>query len=155
MRQTLFHKWLIGASLATLVLSACVYAGGLQWINRMDVTKITFLILAVFIWFSVKAGRCTYGVSTGRSQPVHAQSDTLWFVSDVLTSLGLLGTIIGLIYALTTLSSDPAQVIGNMPKMITGLSSAFVTTMGGLIGSILLRVQAHALDLSTRPQGER
>lgn len=146
MRQTLFHKWLIGASVGALALAACVYAGGVQWINRMDVTKITFLIIVLFIWFSIRAGTLTYALSTGRSELATPQIDTIWFVSDVLTSLGLLGTIIGLIYALTTLSMDPSQVIANMPKMITGLSSAFVTTMGGLIGSILLRVQGHALD---------
>jgi len=154
MKNTLFHKWLIGASVGSLALGACIYAGVIQWIHRMDVTKITFLILILFIWFSLRAGVCIYGLSTGRNGRPSAEIDTIWFVSDVLTSLGLLGTIIGLIYALTTLSTDPAQVIANMPKMITGLSSAFVTTMGGLIGSILLRVQGHALDRSVRVQGD-
>ena len=146
MGNRLFHKWLVGASVVSLALAGCIYAGGLQWIDRMDVTKITFLILGLFIWFSLEAGVCTYKLDSGDPARPAARIDTIWFVSEVLTSLGLLGTIIGLIYGLTTLSTDPAQVLANMPRMITGLSSAFVTTMGGLIGSILLRVQGHALD---------
>jgi hypothetical protein len=42
MQKYFFHKWLIGASVLSLALTGGLYAGGLGWVNRMDVTKLRF-----------------------------------------------------------------------------------------------------------------
>ena len=71
------------------------------------------------------------------------------FASDTLMKLGLLGTIIGFIMMLAPIAGlDPENreaVRSSMSLMSAGMAVAMYTTLVGLAGSILLKVQyAHA-----------
>ena len=75
------------------------------------------------------------------------------FASDTLMKLGLLGTIIGFIVMLAPIAgldaSDRAMMKSSMGLMSDGMAIAMYTTLAGLVGSILLKVQYYMLDAAT------
>ncbi|QPF82692.1 MotA/TolQ/ExbB proton channel family protein [Bradyrhizobium genosp. L] len=76
------------------------------------------------------------------------------FVSDTLMKLGLLGTIIGFIIMLAPIASldaaDKVAMKSSMGLMSDGMAVAMYTTLAGLIGSILVRIQYYMLDAATQ-----
>jgi len=76
------------------------------------------------------------------------------FVSDTLMKLGLLGTIVGFIIMLAPIATldaaDKAAVKTSMGLMSDGMAVAMYTTLAGLIGSILVRIQYYMLDAATQ-----
>jgi MotA/TolQ/ExbB proton channel family len=75
------------------------------------------------------------------------------FASDTVIKLGLLGTIIGFIIMLAPIAgldaSDKAMMKSSMGLMSDGMAVAMYTTLAGLVGSILLRIQYYMLDNAT------
>ena len=73
-----------------------------------------------------------------------------WFVADLLLSLGLLGTVIGFILMLGPISnldaSDQGAIRAALAAMGGGMAVALYTTLAGLIGGMLLKVQGFLLD---------
>ena len=75
------------------------------------------------------------------------------FASDTLMKLGLLGTIIGFIIMLAPIAgldaSDKTMMKSSMSLMSDGMAVAMYTTLAGLVGSILLKIQYYMLDTAT------
>jgi hypothetical protein len=75
------------------------------------------------------------------------------FASDSLMKLGLLGTIVGFIMMLAPIAgldaSDKAMMKTSMGLMSDGMAVAMYTTLTGLVGSILLKIQYYMLDGAT------
>jgi hypothetical protein len=75
------------------------------------------------------------------------------FAGDTLMKLGLLGTIIGFIMMLAPIAGlDPENreaVRASMSLMSDGMAVAMYTTLVGLVGSILVRIQYGLLDRAT------
>jgi biopolymer transport protein ExbB/TolQ len=75
------------------------------------------------------------------------------FASDSLMKLGLLGTIIGFIMMLAPIAgldaSNQASVKSSMGLMSDGMAVAMYTTLTGLVGSILIKIQYYMLDEAT------
>ena len=73
-----------------------------------------------------------------------------WFVSDMMLKMGLLGTIIGFILMLGSVTNITDFDITTMQKILKhmseGMATALYTTLAGLIGSILSAMQYHMLD---------
>jgi hypothetical protein len=73
--------------------------------------------------------------------------------SDTLMKLGLLGTIIGFIMMLAPIAgldpSDRGTIRSSMNLMSDGMAVAMYTTLAGLVGSILVRIQYDMLDDAT------
>jgi hypothetical protein len=73
-----------------------------------------------------------------------------WFVADLLLSLGLLGTVIGFILMLGPISgldsADENAIKGALAAMSGGMAVALYTTLAGLVGGMLLKVQGFLLD---------
>ena len=76
------------------------------------------------------------------------------FVSDTLMKLGLLGTIIGFIIMLAPIATldaaDKGAMKSSMGLMSDGMAVAMYTTLAGLVGSILVRIQYYMLDAATQ-----
>jgi MotA/TolQ/ExbB proton channel family len=75
------------------------------------------------------------------------------FASDALIKLGLLGTIIGFIIMLAPIAgldaADRTVLKSSMGLMGDGMAVAMYTTLAGLVGSILLKIQYYMLDSAT------
>ncbi len=76
------------------------------------------------------------------------------FASDTLMKLGLLGTIIGFIIMLAPIATldaaDKVAMKSSMGLMSDGMAVAMYTTLAGLAGSILVRIQYYVLDAATQ-----
>ncbi|KIZ42767.1 MULTISPECIES: MotA/TolQ/ExbB proton channel family protein [Rhodopseudomonas] len=75
------------------------------------------------------------------------------FAGDTLMKLGLIGTIIGFIMMLAPIAgldtADRAAIKSSMNLMSEGMAVAMYTTLAGLVGSILVRVQYYMLESAT------
>ena len=76
------------------------------------------------------------------------------FASDTLMKLGLLGTIVGFIIMLAPIATldaaDKVAMKSSMGLMSDGMAVAMYTTLAGLVGSILVRIQYYMLDAATQ-----
>lgn len=73
-----------------------------------------------------------------------------WFVSDMMLKLGLLGTIIGFIFMLGSVSNISDFDVNTMQEILrhmsNGMGIALYTTLAGIVCSILATMQYHMLD---------
>ena len=129
-------------------LIVCVVGTGSYIIHTMgwlvplytnDLTYITFLITVLAVLTTLSLG---YKFKVPDAVSVNVE----WFVSDVVLTLGMLGTIIGFMIMLHgTFSSiefnDAHSIRLALSSMSQGLFTALNTTLLGLVSSIILKVQ--------------
>ena len=129
-------------------LIICVIATGsylthiMGWLVPLytnDLTYITFLITVI-------AALTTLNLGYKFKVPAAVSVNVEWFVSDVVLTLGMLGTIIGFMIMLQgTFSSiefnDTNSIRLALSSMSQGLFTALNTTLIGLVSSIVLKVQ--------------
>ena len=76
-----------------------------------------------------------------------------FFVADGLLKLGLLGTVIGFIFMLSPISTidtfDVETLKRALATMSSGMAVALFTTLAGLVGGTLLKLQYYILDEGT------
>jgi len=132
------YWWLIVCAVGTL--SYITHSmGWLVPVYTNDLTYITFLITVVTMLTTLSLG---YKFKLPDADTV----DVEWFVSDVVLTLGMLGTIIGFMIMLRgTFSSiefnDANSIRLALSSMSQGLFTALNTTLIGLVSSIILKVQ--------------
>lgn len=84
------------------------------------------------------------------AEELRGQHQVGWFVTGLLIKLGLLGTVVGFVIMLSSMtdlsSLDIAQVQTLMQQMTQGMKVALNTTIIGLVGSIFLGLQYLMLD---------
>ncbi len=155
-KYSILLRWWLFFAIASLGTVALYLSGVMQKVNQADVTKISFLIYAVFTIFTIRTGLDTYHlcredkVTKRHISKYYKKSDIGWFVSDTLLTLGMIGTVAGFIYMLDSSFSkmDPQNVIsmqGVLAKMGVGMSTALYTTAAGLVCSLLLKLQMYNL----------
>jgi hypothetical protein len=75
------------------------------------------------------------------------------FAGDTLMKLGLIGTVIGFIIMLAPIAGldagDRGSIKASMSLMSDGMAVAMYTTLAGLAGSILIRIQYYLLEDAT------
>jgi len=75
------------------------------------------------------------------------------FAGDTLMKLGLIGTVIGFIMMLAPIAGldagDRGSIKSSMTLMSDGMAVAMYTTLVGLVGSILIRIQYYLLEDAT------
>ncbi len=75
------------------------------------------------------------------------------FAGDLVMKLGLFGTIVGFIMMLAPIAGlnaeDQAAIKSAMPLMSEGMAVAMYTTLAGLVGSILIRIQYQFVEAAT------
>ena len=126
--------------------------GIVQSLYENDVTKISVVMVIIFVWQSLACGveilnQCSpFKSDKGTKKTV----DRGWFLSDILLSMGMVGTVIGFIAMLTgffdldfTDAESVQALIGNLGY---GMSTALTTTLVGLVCSILLKLQFFMLE---------
>ena len=81
---------------------------------------------------------------------VRATHEFGWFVIDVMLKVGFLGTLIGFIIMLASISDqavlDASMMQLVLKKMSYGMSTALNTTLASLVGGILLSIPYYLLD---------
>ena len=143
-------KWWLIFCLTLLGLCACVYFNIHKDLYAADVTRLSFLIISIFICTSVWIGTKTYKV--GIQQDYDQKSDVGWFISESCLALGMVGTVTGFLIMLGTAFenvdvTNAATLQQALSDMATGMSTALWTTLVGLVSSLIIKVQLVNLEV--------
>ena len=140
-------------SIINLGVVGCFLTGVIDKINAADFTKLSFVIFIIFYIFVIKLGINIYNYCKTKITPKGAldANEPGWFASDVLTKIGMVGTVIGFIAMLSSsFSNINTQNLSSIQFALThmsaGMSTALFTTAAGLICSLLLRIQLYVFE---------
>ena len=139
-----FLKWWLLITLTVVGLSIAAYFNFIQFLYAHDLTKLSVAILALFA-----ATSSVIGYKLWKERDVKKKKygyDVEWFVSEMMISLGMIGTVIGFIYMLYSVFSslniaDTMAVQESLGKMAQGMGTALLTTLVGLVSSVLVKSQ--------------
>mgnify|MGYP001490500251 CR=1 FL=1 len=139
------------------VLAGCVELarsrGALSYIYEVDSTKLSIVIFAIFIWKTLSCGAGLYqssDMTATRAKRIAEKVSSGWLWSDLVVSIGMVGTVLGFIVMLSSFEnidfSNPQSIQEMITKLSYGMSTALTTTLVGLISSVLLKIQYHKLE---------
>lgn len=141
-----FGVWLVSLLAVLMSLYFCFESGFLAYVVEVDVSKLSLVILAVFMLAYLRLGKVLwsgYYVSDDDLEPGY-------FMADISMSLGLLGTVVGFIHMTSQFAgvdfSDVANIQDLFAFATTGMSTALYTTAVGLISAILIRVSHYIVE---------
>tara|TARA_Y100000590_G_C15475294_1_gene921825 strand:+ start:56 stop:508 length:453 start_codon:yes stop_codon:yes gene_type:complete len=105
-----------------------------------DLTKLSFLILLIFLSTSIWIGKKTYDMEYSNDINVG------WFIAESCLALGMIGTVTGFLIMLGEAFknidvSNTVTLQNALSTMAVGMSTALYTTLIGLISSLLIKVQ--------------
>ena len=135
--KALLRWWLIFC-LTILAGGIAIYFDIHKELYKADQTKISFLILTIFILTSIWIGVVT-----------KLQDRTVelgWFIAEACLALGMIGTVTGFLLmlngAFTQIDlSNPTTIQNSLVNMALEMSTALYTTLTGLICSLALKIQ--------------
>ena len=159
-----FKKWFL---LNAVMLTGIFFAetkGAISMIVKNDLSYISVLIMLLYIVMSAFVGRlCYLSDKMSKDDPekkkkeeefLTKRADLGWFAAEHFFSLGLLGTIVGLVFA-TQGSLDSSlptsEIVGGLKE---GLNTAFYTTVCGIVFSLPLQVQLMILKFKLESKVE-
>ncbi len=126
--------------LLNLIGVAGVIVAGLHgWITYLWESDLTYLVTTIFIVHAIGL------VCAGLEAWKHVD-----FITDTLVILGLIGTVAGIIIALSGVVpssvGDVSSIAPMVAKLIVGLKVAAHTTLVGMIGYLWLGTNRHLLS---------
>jgi len=144
-------KWWLIACLTMLGIGICVYFNLHINLYESDITKISYLIIIVFVCTSIWIGNKTYLVD--RLQDYNQRADVGWFIAESCLALGMVGTVTGFLIMLGTAFSNidvtnSATLQQALSEMAVGMSTALYTTLIGLVCSLIIKVQLVNLEVA-------
>mgnify|MGYP001277793013 FL=1 len=137
-------KWWLIYCLTLLGFGTLYYFNMHSQLYYADVTKLSFLIIIIFIFTSVWIGRKTYELEI--TSVIDDKIDVGWFIAESCLALGMVGTVTGFLYMLGTAFenidiTDATTLQNALSSMAKGMSTALYTTLTGLIASLIIKVQ--------------
>jgi len=139
-----FWYWWLFVCLNLLGLGVVQYFDGFVWLFNIDITKLSFVILFSYLGVTAYLGHITKHRTT--KNPFTEQLHMIWYYADSCLTLGMIGTVVGFIYVLTTAfvgvdfeSIEMAK--GIIKTMALGMGTSLVTTLVGLIANLLIQLQ--------------
>ncbi len=141
--------WLT-AALGMLGSLYFAFEGGvLQYIWHADITKLTFVIMAVFAFGYAVLGKNLYKRYLGQKISEHDMDPGLE-AGDLSMALGMLGTVVGFIFMTSSFVNIDFSGVESIRQLFSlatnGMSTALYTTAAGLISSITLRTSFYILN---------
>lgn len=143
--MTVFLRWW---------LMFCVFAIGAFTLQKFelfealyhaDQSKLSFLIMGIFILITPYIGYLTYRLSKNLDvEPFKIEN--CWFFANECQTIGLVGTVIGFLIMLSSAFvgmdvSDVASVQQALETMTIGMGSALLTTLVGMVSGLLIKMQ--------------
>ena len=118
-----------------------------------DVTKLSFLIIVIFMFTSIWIGRKTYDLET--TSVTDDTIDVGWFVAESCLALGMVGTVTGFLYMLGTAFenidiTNATTLQDALASMARGMSTALYTTLTGLIASLIIKIQLVNYEINEK-----
>jgi uncharacterized membrane protein YfcA len=159
MKNVTFLKWWVLFVASVVGLVFCWQAGLIREIYQKDSSFISFIILGIYLGMSMWCGITTRTVckiqDSGKwNEDSEKNASRLaeggWFISEVLLTLGMLGTVIGFVMMLAGFEKVDVTQMGTVQNFIgsfgQGMSTALYTTLVGIVCSMLLKLQYFNLS---------
>jgi len=142
--KSFYIWWITNLAVASGVFWA-YHEGIIQKIWHDDVTMITSALAILYIITTCMIGYVAYTKNIG-SKLV----DACWFLSEQMLALGMLGTVIGFIYLLSSgISSasvtDPTSLATLLANMSVGLGIALYTNAVGILASLISKTLLYVV----------
>tara|TARA_A100001011_G_C14203101_1_gene796563 strand:+ start:599 stop:1039 length:441 start_codon:yes stop_codon:yes gene_type:complete len=134
-----FLKWWLFVILIIMGIAVSLYFDFGNFLYENDFTKISLLIASLFAATTFTIG---YKLWTKKEYSY----DKEWFISEMVISLGMIGTVVGFIYMLYSVFtgidlSDTSNLQESLAMMAKGMGTALLTTLVGLVSSVLIKCQ--------------
>lgn len=163
-KHTTFLRWWIQVAAMSVGCYFAYQFGVFHEIWEKDVSKLSFLIMAGFIFMSIWCGVKTFVISRslnlGEIIPSDRELKTIhqeeygWFACAKFEQIGYIGTLVGFIIMLAGFATvDPNQLQSIQSLIValaTGMATALYTTLVGLVCSHLLSYQYQNLTQAIR-----
>ena len=149
-RKKLLKWWLIFC-LTLLGFGTLYHFNVHSLLYYADVTKLSFLIIIIFMFTSIWIGRKTYDLET--TSVIDDKVDVGWFIAESCLALGMVGTVTGFLYMLGTAFenidvTNATTLQDALASMARGMSTALYTTLTGLISSLIIKIQLVNYEVS-------
>ena len=142
--------WYTFITILTVLVHLGWSFGLIEQVYNQDVTKVSFLIFFVLIWKTIDCGVLIYKKTKTDEDVSDEDINSGWFWSDIVLSLGMVGTVIGFMIMLSSFGEADFSDVENSKKLISdlsqGMSTALLTTLSGLLCSILIKIQFFSLE---------
>ena len=158
-KHALFLKWWLFVTLIGVGFVFLIMQGGLNTLWENDATKLSFLLLAIFIQMTAWCGYKTWCLSRFIDEvkqedhiveKIESLMEVGWFTSDLCLTIGMIGTVIGFIMMLSgfaALDVSNVKTVQDLVKALgIGMSTSLYTTLTGLICSAFLKIQYFNLN---------
>lgn len=108
------------------------FLDGFNFLWTYDATRFSFLIIGIYL-----AVTAYIGVARAHVKPM-----AVYFVANRLTSIGLIGTVIGIMLLMYSVgSSNVDEVARIFSLLVKGMSTLLITTLCGMAFSLLIDLQ--------------
>ena len=157
MNYTTLRWWVIACG---LILSAAFiqYKGLFVALWFADPSGLSFVTLSLFVILTVCTGILTNRLSNSNPGDISFNQDikylqALWYASELLMALGMMGTLVGFIKMLgpALAGLDPGNLVAaksGILGMASGMSVSVTNTLVGLVSSQLVKIQLINLETS-------
>jgi len=102
-------RWWLFISLTIILTFAFYYFGLFSEVWNKDRTKLSFLIMIMFFFTSIHCGKETIKVSKALEKNIpenkikntdwRGNQEIGWFISDLVLTIGMIGTVSGFLYS--------------------------------------------------------
>jgi hypothetical protein len=121
------------------------------YLIQLDITHLSLVILGIFFCTNIAIGYYSYLVQFQQQRFDQNKFNNLWFSSDAVLSIGMIGTLIGFLIVLINGFTDfDTSSTEQMKKVIahiaTGMGVAIITTLTGLVCSLITKLQLMLLE---------
>lgn len=148
-----FWKWW---TTFVLVVFGLVYAHTevnlFYYLFELDITRLSAFIIIIFLACNIYLSYLTFMSQFYREYYWENDFKPLWFWSDAVLNIGMIGTLIGFMFVLMsafgsidTTSTDELKEI--IIQVSHGMGIAIVTTLTGSIASLILKAQILMLEM--------
>ena len=147
--MVVFLRWWLIFWMSVAAAAAAGALGFFQYLWRSDASYLSWGCLAIYLLMTGFVGQLTQQSRRG-AQEFQQHLPVCWFVSNALLSLGLIGTLVGFLLIPEAIKgglTDPEKVL---MQAADGLSTAGLTTIVGLVCSMLLKLQLLNLQYLLR-----
>ena len=127
-----------------VTIAVAWYEGFIGYLQQRDITYLSFVTIMGYALASSLLG--VRAISRDK-----VDLDGYWFLSDMFLNIGLVGTVIGLLYVFHGFDHLPSsltleQLKPLMTNIGVGTSTSLLTTLVGLVASIFMKTQLWILE---------
>jgi len=154
MNEILVRWWI---QIVFVIFGATIF-GYMGWWTALweaDQTKISFLIISIFVFIT---GLCGYICVRNDDDILIKNTNYIWFASEAMLTLGMIGTVAGFMFlfgdsfsVLTEIlkgseTIDTNALLNIIVDFTNGIGIALTTTLTGLVCSLLTKLQMVIIE---------